>query len=128
MKKISKKISFFFIVNSLLLSVYCRLRRASLQAGFLFTAVAHAEDVKTEVGSFSGGDALVNYLKTLYDSYLIGIGTALAVIMLIWSGIQYITSSGNPEGIEAAKNRVLYTITGYILLLLVGTIYRFLIK
>ena len=86
-------------------------------------------DVTTDINTYpAGSTALINYLRDLYDDYLIIIGSALAVIMLIWSGIQYITSAGNPEGIEAAKNRVFYTLSGYALLLLVGVIYKLLIQ
>jgi hypothetical protein len=50
---------------------------------------------------------------------------ALAVLAIIISGIQYITSQGNPEGIKAAKGRLTNAIVGLILLSLMFVILKF---
>ena len=90
--------------------------------------VAKAADIQTDVGGVSGGsNALQEYIEKLYP-YALGIGGALTLIMIIWAGFEYITSSGNPEQVESAKKKLVYTLSGYALLLLVGAIYKFLIE
>lgn len=42
-------------------------------------------------------------------SYFVG---AAAVIMLIYGGIKFITSNGDPAGISAARNTILYALVG----------------
>lgn len=51
------------------------------------------------------------YIKTVYNYSLIIIGI-LAVVMLIISGAQWITSAGNAEAIGAAKKRITGAIIG----------------
>lgn len=48
----------------------------------------------------------------------------LAVIAIIISGIQYITSQGNPDGIKQAKSRLVNAVVGLILLSLMFVILR----
>lgn len=113
--KISKKLYF---------GVFCFILYA-----IPYTLHAADDTIPTEVGDINKGNAaLQDFIEKAYNNYLLTFGSALTVIMLIWSGIQYMTSGGNPEGIESAKKRMFYTLTGYILLLLVGAIYKFLVK
>jgi len=42
------------------------------------------------------------------------IAGALAVIMIIFGGLRYVTSGGNSSNVTAAKNTVLYAIVGLI--------------
>ncbi len=53
---------------------------------------------------------------------IIYIGIPIVAFFLIWSGFMFITAQGNPEKIETAKSRLLYTIIGAILLLGAWTI------
>lgn len=39
----------------------------------------------------------------------------LAVIFIIWSGIRYIISQGDPGKVRDAKNGIIYSITGLVL-------------
>ncbi len=51
---------------------------------------------------------------------------ALAVLAIVVSGIQYIVSQGNPEGVKAAKSRLTNAVVGLILLSLMFVILRLL--
>ncbi len=51
---------------------------------------------------------------------------ALAVLAIVISGIQYITSQGNPEGVKGAKTRLTNAVIGLVLLALMFIILRFL--
>ena len=58
-----------------------------------------------------------------------GIAVALvgtvALIFLIIGGFQYITSAGNPDNIGKAKNTILYSIMGLILVIISYAIIKF---
>src|SRR3989338_10606446 len=58
------------------------------------------------------------------------IGVFLAVFMIIWSGIQWITSEGDKTKLQAAKTRLTYSIIGLLVIFLsffivniIGTIF-----
>lgn len=67
-----------------------------------------------------------NFTGSTFITQLIGkvlpivlaIGGFIAVIIIIISGIQFTTSSGNPEGAAAARNRLLYAIVGFVIIIL----------
>ncbi len=52
-------------------------------------------------------------ITTVVNVLLFIIG-ALAVIMLIYGGIRYVTSGGNQESVRAAKNTILYAVVGLV--------------
>src|SRR4051794_17721618 len=46
----------------------------------------------------------------------IGLAVIVTIIMIIWSGIQWITSAGDKQRIDAAKTRITITIIGLIII------------
>jgi hypothetical protein len=76
------------------------------------------------------GDANTNpiyfYLRNIirFAAGLFGLGVTL---MIIVAGIQYITSTGNPQGVTSAKNRLANAVISIILFLLMFAILNFLI-
>ena len=55
-------------------------------------------------------NAIINFLWI--------IGTPLAAIMFVISGIMFVTSVGNPEKVKTAKNIALYTAIGYAIIIM----------
>jgi len=49
-------------------------------------------------------------------------GGILAVIMIVWGGIQYVISVGSPEKISKAKNTILYAAIGLLIVIFAATI------
>jgi hypothetical protein len=45
-------------------------------------------------------------------NFMLFIAGALAVIMIIFGGLRYVTSAGNSSSVTAAKNTILYAIVG----------------
>ncbi len=74
--------------------------------------------------NFSSGSNLVGDIITKILPIAIGLGGFLTVIFIIISGIQFISSSGNPEAATAAKNRLTYAIVGFVILALSFLIVR----
>ncbi len=56
---------------------------------------------------------------------LIGLVGAVAVLMLIFGGLQYVTSNGDSKRVEGAKNTILYAIIGIVVALLSYAIVSF---
>src|SRR3990167_9288042 len=49
---------------------------------------------------------------------ILGIAGFLTVIFIVISGIQFILSSGNPEAAAGAKNRLIFALVGFALIVL----------
>lgn len=49
---------------------------------------------------------------------VLGLAGFITVIIIVISGIQFITSSGNPEAAGAARNRLIYAIIGFVVIIL----------
>jgi len=65
-----------------------------------------------------------NLLPTLLGAAYAIIGV-VAVVIIIVSGIQYITSAGEPEKVKRAKDTIVYTVVGLIIATLAATIIGF---
>ena len=66
----------------------------------------------------TGSGTFVSTLVGLIIPIALGIGGMLTVVFIIISGIQFITSGGDPKGAAAAKDRLVYAIIGFIVLAL----------
>lgn len=85
----------------------------------LFTAYAQAP-IDPEAADFSG-------LETVVSNFL-GLATALggmlAVVMLFIGGFKYITSRGDPKGVDAARNTITWAIVGLVLIVVAYLVLR----
>ena len=82
------------------------------------------DDLKnTNGGAESDLAKIINgYIKLA----LIGVG-ALAVIVLIYGGIKYMTSAGNKNNISSAKTIIIYAVAGLVLALSAYAIIEFVV-
>lgn len=83
-------------------------------ASFLAHAVASLLGKPGDLGipDQNAGDAeLMAFINVIYL-----IAGGIAVIVLIIAGINYITSAGSAEKITKAKNTIVYTVVGIILI------------
>ena len=62
-----------------------------------------------------------NFVKNIVNLLLWLVGV-LAVLMIVWSGVMYITSSGNSQKVGTAKNTLLYSVIGLLVAVLAGWI------
>jgi hypothetical protein len=75
-------------------------------------------------GSEEGVNDLITDIINVF-SVIVGI---IAVIMIIWGGLKYITSGGDSGNVTAAKNTILYAIIGLIIVALAQFIVRFVLS
>lgn len=82
-----------------------------------FAALLNPGDVDNLPTSTDGSDILAGGLNLVY--FIAGVA---AVIVLIIAGIMYVTSNGDQNGIERAKNMILYAIVGLVVIVVAFTI------
>lgn len=70
----------------------------------------------------SGGKNPIYALLQFAINWLIRLLGVLAVLAIVFSGIQYTTSQGNPDGLKKAKSRLTNAVVGLILLSLMFVI------
>lgn len=70
----------------------------------------------------SNGKNPIYALLQFVINFMIRLLAVLAVLAIIFSGIQYASSGGNPEGLKSAKNRLTNAVVGLILLSLMFVI------
>lgn len=89
---------------------------------FIFEIVGAAPSTTGEVPQLTGEQILTNALNLTY--FILG---SLAVVMIIWSGISYITAAGDSGKIARAKNSLVFAIVGLIIVIAAFAITGFVI-
>lgn len=84
---------------------------------------AFAEDPKLNTGVAipEHGTSFVDfmdYIGAVFD-FSLKLGVALTALMLIFAGYKYMTSQGNPSALNEAKDIMIGSLSGFIMLLLV---------
>lgn len=59
-------------------------------------------------------NADLNQIILNITNWVLGFVTILAVLFLIWGGLQYLTAAGNEEQVEKAKNTITYALLGLV--------------
>lgn len=99
----------------------------------LYATVAHAqisEGIKSATTAEMQGkniDGNNGLVKNIINVLLWVVGI-LAVIMIVWSGISYIISSGDSAKVTKAKNTLVYSVVGLIVAILAAAIVNFVIN
>ncbi len=71
-------------------------------------------------------DSADGYWSMIVDVFIYAAG-ALAVVFLIIGGIRYITAVGDPQKISSAKNTVIYSVIGLVVVILARLIVGYVI-
>ena len=76
----------------------------------------------------AGSEGKLNTLiATIVNIFSVIVGI-VAVIMIIMGGFKYITSNGDSNSIQSAKNTILYAIVGIVIAAFAQVIVRFVLK
>ena len=111
-----KKISIFLTTIALTVGIIGLATTASVSAQDFTTGSKQVDPCVLSPGSgvchykntrSSSSTIIKNIVNILL--YIVG---ASAVIMIIISGLKYITSAGNPSGVASAKSTLLYSVVG----------------
>ena len=85
-------------------------------------------DAKATTGMKAEGEADVNNVVQTIITILIWLVGVLAVIMIIYGGIIYTTSGGDPGKVKKGKDTIIYGIVGLIIAILAFVIVNFVIN
>ncbi|MFA6082561.1 MAG: hypothetical protein WC773_04090 [Patescibacteria group bacterium] len=99
----------------------------SSQIHLAFAASPSASAVVSSSSNLLGATSLSDWV-TKFVTWATTIGISVAALMILYAGVEYINSGGNETKIKGAKDRVIGTLLGIIILLLIGTIMRVLLK
>lgn len=83
------------------------------QAGFISPS-----DNPSLVAESTGGQGSLRGLVLTIVNYFLGFLGILAVIMVIYGGVTYVTAAGGDEGIGNAKKIIMYSLIGLVVILL----------
>lgn len=70
------------------------------------------------VGGDTGGEDTLRGLIMTMVNYFLGFLGLLAVIMVIYGGVTYVSSAGNEEAVGKAKKIIMYALIGIVIILL----------
>jgi len=105
-----KKIVFFFLIAALLIPISA-------------SATIHNEplELNLDYPSFGGFDInndqeLGQIVAWLY-AFIVGLSGLAAFVMIVWGGVQYMTSAGDPTKTSDAKNKIKNALLGLLLVL-----------
>ncbi len=82
-------------------------------AGFI-----NPEDNPAAIAEATGGEGSIRRLVLRIINFFLGFLGILAVIMVIYGGVTYVTAQGEDEGIQNAKKMILYSLIGIVVILL----------
>jgi hypothetical protein len=76
----------------------------------------------------SGSNDFTSGQITKVRTIVFGISGAIALLIIVIAGFQYITSQGNPATVGKAKNAIIYAGVGLTILILADAIVAFVVK
>ncbi|MBD3328222.1 hypothetical protein GF340_02850 [Candidatus Peregrinibacteria bacterium] len=75
-------------------------------------------DAPGRIADATGGQGSLRDLVLTFLNFFLGFLGIIAVIMIIYGGILYVTAAGNQESIDKGKKIILYSIIGIVIILL----------
>lgn len=78
-------------------------------------AIAAGIEIPNPLGS--GGKDIPTLISTI-ATWLLGIGTVISTIVVLWAALLFMTSGGSPSRVTQAKQTLLYAVIGLAVLIL----------
>ena|SRR3990172_1305728 len=99
----------------LLVSTYLFLQNTSIaQAGGANILCPNPSQINTAIGCIPYAD--ITAFSAFFLVWGLGIGGGIAFLLMVYAGFMIITSSGNPQRLEAGKELLTSAISGLLLL------------
>lgn len=114
MKKFLKQLA--IVAGLSALAVLAMSAVASAQSGFLGGGAS--ESVPTAVLEGTGGQGSLRALALTIINFFLGFLGLIAVIMIIYAGVLYVTAAGAEDQTGKAKKIIMYAIIGLLIVLL----------
>jgi len=125
MKSIVKKISVALIVLAMVAGAFVGLAKPAAATELGYVNGANFENARgngQQTNLFGNGGTITTVINIML--FVIGIA---CVIMIIYGGIRYTISRGNPDDVKNAKNTILYAIVGLVIAIIAYAIVNWVI-
>lgn len=83
----------------------------------LFEIIPSGTDSVDGIYKLSASEVIASVLSIVY-----WVAGAVAVIMLVIAGIRFVTSGGNPSGLQKARSSIIYSVAGLVVIIIAFTI------
>ena len=87
-------------------------------------AILNPTDVPPSITEATGGQSNLRPLIITIVDYFLGFLGLLAVIMVVYGGVTYVSSAGEDEAIGKAKKIIMYALIGMVVILLAFVLVR----
>ena len=114
------------IYAPVLASLISVLNISSVSAAGDVCSSSASSEVKEAAGCSGGSDDLPNVIVSILN-VIIGVAGFISVIWIIIGGVNYMTSSGDPNKTKKARDTILYACIGLIICVLSFAIVNFVI-
>lgn len=104
-------------INSIKKAVSSIGASATLLATNVTLAAGEQRTPPPNSGFISGAESIPNTISNILNLVL-GFGALVAVVYIIWAGFDYITSSGDPEKAQKARQKIINAVIGLIIIAL----------
>jgi len=81
-------------------------------------ALITSGDIPSEIAGATGGEGSIRALILRIVNYALTFLGIVAVMMIIFGGVTYVTAAGKQESIDNAKKIILYALVGIVIILL----------
>ena len=81
-----------------------------------------------EIGNCAGKSTTITKGLTNIAQIIIGLVGGLAILFILWGGIRYTLSRGDPGNIKAAKETVVYAVVGLVVAIVAYAIVSFVVS
>jgi hypothetical protein len=88
------------------------------------TQLDEGTNCSPEEGEDNGSGKIISIAKTVINILSLVVGI-IAVIMIVYGGLRYITSGGDSSKVGNAKNTIIYAIVGLVIVALAQAIVQF---
>ena|SRR3990167_3063460 len=88
------------------------------------TSILNPTDNPEAVATATGGQSSLRGLILTIINYFLGFLGLLAVIMVVYGGVTYVSSAGNDEAVGKAKKIIMYALIGIVVILLSFVVVR----
>jgi Flp pilus assembly pilin Flp len=129
MKRIKALLTTFGVLSMMFLPIAVGAQvavhaQADIKSGLCAGANFDPNDANCDVSNTEAKNKVASLVQTIINviSWIVGV---VSVVMIIWGGFKYITSSGNDSAVTSAKNTILYAIIGLVIVALAQVIVRF---
>jgi len=102
-----------------------KITSLALCAMSIVPASVFAADIPTVSPVTPSGNLTIESVLSMVIYWILGLTGGIAVLFLILGGLQYVTSSGNKDKAEQAKQTILYAVIGLIVIALSFVIVAF---